>query len=263
MRRKYWQLLIFVLSVTVGQAVHGQASAGSFVVTGRAKTATKTVPLKKKRFYLFRGGREANATLIGRLKAADVLSRDCFYCRQKASPQFMEWLKAGDGNCDSAYCREITQDAITKVPEFQAAFQRGTKPFADKPDLARKWLMTNLEPGLRTGFYDARKSMIDGLLKDLPDERLPVQSSMTDNSPGPSATFSNIRLAKDVEKFTFANLVPFEYGDKSYVWICEIDVGKDKKTPVLDAPESSKVIRKCEVIVRDLPKCVAGACEQE
>ena len=260
MRRLCWQFLIVLLFLPGGRAIFAQAT-GSLVVNGRAKTATKTVVLKKKRFYLFRGDREANKTLIERLKAANVTSRDCFYCQLKASAEFMNWLKAGDGNCESVHCREITQEDITKVPEFQAAFQKGAKPFAKKPELARKWLVTNLEPGFRTGFYDARKAMLDGLLKDLPEERLPVQSAMTDNSASALANFSSIPLTAAVEKFVFANLIPIEIGEKSYVWICDVEIGKDKKTPILDAPDSSKVIKKCEVIVRDLPVCKAGTCD--
>ncbi|MBK8465853.1 MAG: hypothetical protein IPL32_08485 [Chloracidobacterium sp.] len=266
MLRLCWQFLIALLVLSGCPAVYAQTASkttGSLVINGRAKTTSKTVVLKKKRFYLFRGDREANRTLIENLKAANLPSRDCFYCQLKASAEFMQWLKAGDGNCESIHCREISQEDITNVPEFQIAFQKGTKPFAKKPELARKWLVTNLEPGFRTGLYDARKAMIDGLLKDLPAERLPVQSAMTDNSSSALANFSSIPLTAATEKFIFANLVPVEIGEKSYVWICEVDIGKDKKTPILDAPESSKIIKKCEVIVRDLPDCKAGTCDQK
>lgn len=266
MRRHCWQFLIVLLFTPGCQALWAQATSaasGSLVVSGRAKAAAKTVSLKKKRFYLFRGDREANKTLIERLKTANLTSRDCFYCQLKASSEFMQWLKAGDGNCESVHCREITQEDIAAVPEFQAAFQKGAKPFAKKPELARKWLVTNLEPGFRSGFYAARKAMIDTLLKDLPPDRLPVQSSMTDNTTSALANFSGVPLTAPVEKFVFANLVPIEVGEKSYVWVCEVDVGKDKKTPILDAPETSKVIKKCEVIVRDLPVCNAGTCDQK
>lgn len=262
MQRLCWHLL-FVLILLFGcEEIFAQAS-GSLILNGRAKVGTKTVVLKKKRFYLFRGDREANKTLVERLRSAKVTSRDCFYCQQKVSPEFMAWLKASDGGCESVYCREITQEDIERVPEFKTGFEKGVKPFAKKPELARKWLVTNLEPGLRTGFYDARKAMIDDLLKDLPAERLPVQSSMTDNSAASLANFSSIPLTPEVEKFIFANLVPVEIGERSYVWVCEVDVGKDKKTPILDAPETSKVIKKCEVIVRDLPVCNSGMCEQK
>lgn len=261
MRRLCWQFLILFVLVS-GCQVFAQTT-GSLVVNGRAKTASKTVVLKKKRFYLFRGDREANKTLIERLKAANPTSRDCFYCGLKASAEFMDWLKTGDGNCESVHCREITQEDIAKIPEFKVAFDKGTKPFAKKPALAREWLVTNLEPGFRSGFYNVRKTMIDDLLKDLPNDRLPVQSGMTDNSAAALANFSSIPLNAASEKFVFANLFPIEIAEKSYVWICDVEIGKDKKTPILDAPDASKVVKKCEVIVRDLPVCKAGTCEQK
>lgn len=260
------QLLILLILFSGCQASIAQSTPslkGSLVVNGRAKSATKTTILKRKRFYLFRGDREANKTLIDRLKATQVTSRDCFYCQLNASPEFMDWLKAGDSNCDSVYCREITEEDIQHVPEFQVAYQKGTKSFGKKPELARKWLVTNLESGFRTGLYDSRKSMIDGLLNDLPADRRPVQTGMTDNSAAALANFSGIPMTAAVEKFLFVNLVPIEIGEKSYVWVCEVDVGKDKKTPILDAPDASKVVKRCEVIVRDLPACKAGMCEQK
>ena len=260
MLRFCWQILVGLLLLHGYQAVYAQAvpsAGGSLIVSGRAKTATKTVILKKKRFYLFRGDREANKTLIERLKAANVTSRDCFYCQLHASTQFMDWLKVGDGNCESVHCREITSEDIAKVPEFQAAFQKGSKPFSKKPELAKKWLVTNLEPGFRSGFYDMRKAFVKDFQKDI------VQTAMTDNSTSALAYFSNIPSNRAVEKFVYTNLVPIEIGEKSYVWVCEVDVGKDKKTPILDAPESSKLVKKCEVIVRDLPVCKAGSCDQK
>jgi len=263
MRRLWWQLI--VVSFFCCSSAYGQAASASVVITGRAKTASKTVVLKKKRFYLLRGDREANRILIERLNAANPTSRECLYCKLNASSQFMDWLMVGDGTCESVHCREITQEDIAKVPEFQAAYQKGTKQFDKKPALAREWLVTNLEPGLRTGFYDARKAMIEDLMNDLPTDRRFMQTAMTDNSGAALAYFSNIPLsaAGAVDKFIFSNLVPIEIGEKSYVWICEIDVGKDKKTAILDAPDSSKVIKRCEVIVRDLPKCKAGTCQPQ
>jgi hypothetical protein len=268
MRRFCWQLFVVLLVFPGCQAVFAQAAsapAATLIINGRAKTAAKTVVLKKKRFYLFRGDRVANKTLIERLKAVTMTSRDCYYCGLHASTEFMQWLKAGDGSCESVHCREITPEDVTKVPEFQAAYQKGTKQFDKKPELAREWLVTNLEPGFRSGFYDARKAILDALLKDLSADRLPVESAMTDNSAAALANFSGIPLRSGgaPEKFVFSNLIPIEIGEKSYVWVCEVDVGKDKKTPILDAPESSKVVKKCEVIVRDLPACSAGACEQK
>ncbi len=258
MRRSCLQILIGLLALFCCNSFLAQAepaAAGSFIVSGRVKVGSKNISLKKKRFYLFRGGREANRSLIERLTSANVTSRDCFYCRLNASPEFMGWLMSGD--CESVHCREITTEDIAKVPEFQAAYRKGLQPFKKKPDLARRWLVTNLDPGFRSGFYDARKILLKDFQKDL------VQTAMTDNGSTALAYFLNIPLNSSVEKFVYTNIFPIEIGEKSYVWVCEVDVGKDKKTPILEAPETSKVIKRCEIIVRDLPVCSAGTCDQK
>ena len=168
----------------------------------------------------------------------------------------MNWLKAGD--CESVHCREITTEDIAKVPEFKAAYEKGLKSFKKKPDLARRWLVTNLDEGFRTGIYIDRKKEIRDLRKGV------VQTALTDNSNTALAYFSGISLEGETEKFVYTNLVPFELGDKSYVWVCEVDLGREaKKTPILDMPDSTKVVKKCEVIVRDLPACNAGTCDQK
>jgi hypothetical protein len=263
MRRLCRQILFILLLLFcchVAQAQIAQAAAGSLTILGRAKSGTTNIPLKKKRFYLLRGSREANRELIDKLKAANATSRNCFYCGLKASPEFMEWLKQGD--CESVHCREITQEDIAKVPEFQTAYKKGLTAFRDKPKFApifaRKWLVTNLEPGFRSGFYDSRKAFINDVLKG----RTPVQTAMTDSTATPRAYFSDVSLNGKVEKFVFSNLVPIEIGEKSYVWVCEAEIGKDKITPTLDI-DSSKLAKKCEVIVRDLPACKAGVCDQK
>ena len=251
-------LLLFCCQVTWAQT--DQAAVGTLTILGRAKSGTTNIPLKKKRFYLFRGSREANRNLIDKLKAADTTTPTCFYCGLKVSPELMDWLKQGE--CESVHCREITQEDIAKVPEFQTAYKKGLNAFKDKPKFApifaRKWVVTNLEPGLRSGLYDARKAFINDVLKG----QLPVQTTMTDSTANPRAYITNLALSGKVEKFVFTNLVPLEIGEKSYVWFCEAEIGKDKITPTLDT-DSSKLSKKCEVIVRDLPACKAGNCDQK
>jgi len=262
--RRICRQIIFILPLLfcchAAQAQTEKAAAGSLTILGRAKSGTTNIPLKRKRFYLFRGGREANRTLIDKLKAADVITRGCFYCGLKTSPEFLDWLKQGD--CESVHCREITQEDVAKVPEFQTAYKKGLYAFRDKPAFApvfaRKWLVTNLEPELRSGFYDARKAFINDVLMG----QTAVQTAMTDSTATPRAYFTNVLLNGKVEKFIFTNLVPIEIGEKSYVWVCEAEIGKDKITPALDT-DSSKLAKKCEVIVRDLPACKAGACDQK
>jgi hypothetical protein len=95
----------------------------------------------------------------------------------------------------------------------------------------------------------------------------PLQSSMTD-SVSVVAIFIdiplNIAAGKKTETFLVSNLVPVEIGDKSYVWACEAEIGAGKKAklPALPIAETSKLVKKCEVIVRVLPKCENGSCGQ-
>lgn len=235
-------------------------SNGTLVVNTRVKIGTSNIPLKRKRFYLFRGGFDANSKLIDRLKTAVVVSRNCYYCQAHASAEFMEWLK----DCETPHCREITAEDIAKVPEFQAAYQKGkaSSTFSKKPELAQKWLVTNLEQPFQSGFYDERQKEIKELLNGL---AAPVQSTMTGAS-GISAVFSSVPLqltgSSTTEKFLLSNLIPIEAGEKSFVWACEIELGSSKKTQILEAPDASKLVKKCEVIVRNLSECKAGSCTQ-
>ena len=229
MRRLCRQILITLLLLICCQAIYAQTSqtaTGSLTVLGRAKSGSGILPLRKIRFYLFRGGRDANKNLIDKFKAANTVSPDCFYCQQKASPELLAWLEKE--NCESIYCREITAEDIAAVPEFQTAYKKGLSKMKKKPDLARKWLVTYLEPGFRTGFYDARKVFVKQFEKDI------VQTAMTDNARDPKGYFTNVPLGTSVEKFVYTNLLPIEIGGKSYVWVCEAEIGKDKSTVVLD-----------------------------
>ena len=154
----------------------------------------------------------------------------------------------------------MTADDVKKVPEFQAAYQKGMTQFRNKPDIATKWLTTNLAPALRDGFYRQQKSQTETILGAIK----PLQSSMTD-SVSVRAIFIDIPVlpaaGKTAETFLISNIVPVEIGDKSYVWACEVDVSASKKTTLaLAVPEAGKTVKKCEVIVRDLAACNTGTC---
>lgn len=250
-------IAVLVLLIPAGTVAVAAQSAGSLEVSGRVKIGGKVEKLTRKRFYLFRGGLEANKTLVEKMKAARVTSRNCFYCSQKASPEFIEWLKAEE--CESPYCRAITPDDTKKVPEFLAAYDKGLKQFRNKPAVAQQWLTTNLSPNLRDGFYKQQKASLNTILGTVK----PVQSSMTD-SVSVKAIFIDIPLntgGKSTETFLISNVIPLEFGGKSYLWACEVEVGAAKKvTLALQVPEVGKAIKKCEVVVKDLPECTAGAC---
>ena len=250
-------ILALVLLIPAGTVPSTAQSGGSLEVSGRVKIGGKVEKITRKRFFLFRGGLDANKALVEKIKTSAVTSRDCFYCQQKASPAFIEWLKAGD--CESPYCRDISKEDAEKVPEFQAAYQKSLTQYKNKPDVAQKWLTTNLAPDLRDGYYRQRKTATDAILGGVK----PIQSSMTD-SVSVVAIFIDIAVkaeAGKTETFMVSNLVPIEIGGKGYLWACEIEIGAAKKIKLpLQVPDAGKTVKKCEVFVKDLPVCAAGVC---
>lgn len=245
-----------ILIFLVATGIDAQTT-GVLEVNGRVKIEGKQERLKRKRFYLFRGGLTANKDLVERIRTAEFTSRDCFYCRMNTSAEFRAWLKAED--CESPFCREITADDAARVPEFKAAMMKGSTQFARRPNLALDWLTTNLAPGLRDGFYLQRKTAIDRVLGAVK----PLLTGMTD-SVSVKAIFIDVPITppsgKTTETFLISNVAPVEIGSKSYVWACEVEIGPDKKA-VRSFPEPGKRADKCEVFVRDLPACDAGGCD--
>lgn len=229
---------------------------GSLEVGGRVMIGTKQEKLERKRFYLFRGGLTANKEMVDRLRAEVPVSRDCFYCRNKASDGFIAWLKAN--NCESPYCREITTEDIKKVKEFQTAYRKGQEQFR-RDNIARKWITTNLPVRLRDGFYREQKKTLARLLGDA----RPLKSVMTDRT-NVKAFFIDIPLdlgQKKTETFLVSNILPIEIGDKSYVWACEVEIGATAKATQLGLKVQAP--SKCEVFIRSLPVCNAGSCESK
>jgi hypothetical protein len=248
---------LVILIAALGAGHIKAQDLGSLEVTGRVKVGSKVEKIKRKRFFLFRGGLDANKALVDRMKAADVISRDCFYCQMKASPEYIAWLKAED--CESPFCREVTAEDAKTVPEFAAAYKKGLTQYRNKTDIAQRWITTNLAAPLRDGYYLQRKAAGDKILQGTK----PLQSSMTD-SVSVRAMFIDIPLTlsgKATETFLVSNVMPIEIGGKGYVWACEVEIGSSKKVLLpLQVPEPNKTVKKCEVIVRDLPVCTAGAC---
>lgn len=243
-------LVLLLLTPAVPMAVAAQP--GNLLEIKGRQVGNKGKELRRKRFYLFRGGLEANKALVDRIKSAPVVTRDCYFCTSKASQEYIAWLKAED--CESPYCRPISADDVKKVPEFSAAYQKGLKQFQNKQPIALQWLTVNLAQPLRDGFYLQQKRAIDTILSDVK----PVQSSMTD-SVGIQASFIDIALSpgaqKNTETFLISNLIPVEVAGKGYVWACEVEIGLNKKTSL---PLKLTGTKKCEVIVKDIPACASG-----
>ena len=257
------QLLITILLLLGSVPILAQAvtAFGSLEVSGRVKIDGKQEKLPRKRFYLFRGGLRDNKDLVERLKAAEITSRDCFYSQLQASPEFICWLKAE--NCESPYCRKIGMDDIQRVPEFQAAYKKGLSQFRGLSSIAQEWLTTNLPPNLVSGYFRERRSLTDTLLAGVK----PLQSTMTD-SVTVKAIFIDIPIKADAtgqkksETFLVSNILPIEFGGKSYVWTCEVEIGVGKTTNMrLLVPENNKPVKNCEVTVKDLQVCKTGNCD--
>ncbi len=256
------RIAIVLVAVLLWTAI-ASAQAGDAVleISGRVRIEKKVEKLIRKRFFLFRGGLEANKALVDKMKSASVTSRECFYCTKSASPEFLAWLKAED--CESPYCRAITADDAKKVPEFQTAYQKGLRQFRNKPDLSLQWLTTNLPSPFLSGLYDQRKAAFDSIV----GQTRAVQSSMTD-SVSVKAIFINVPVAPQSpatsEKFLATNVVPIEFNGKAYLWACEVELsGSKKSTLVLQVPDPGKTVRNCEVVVKELPKCTGGTCSAQ
>ncbi len=251
----------FILFCLLAPAFSSQElpPVGSVKIIGQTKITGEKVVLDRKRFYLMRGGLKDHDDLIKRLKATEITSRDCFYADLKASPEFICWLKKED--CESPYCREITMEDVRSVPEFLLAFQKSKRQYGGNDETARLWLRTNLPFDLREGFYRRQKTALGALIA----EAKPILSIMTDSRFG-TAYFIDIPLnldnadgtKKKTETFLISNLLPFELGETSHVWACEVEIGREKQATLnlLDP-------RRCVMFSRDLTVCETKGCDEK
>jgi hypothetical protein len=218
------------------------------------KTGDATRDLSRKRFFLIKGSLEENKTLIEKMKQADLLSRECYYRKLGDSEALIKWLK--DNDCESVYCREIDEKYLTggeAVPEFQAAYTQGLRDFKT-PELARRWLVTNLAPELRAGFYNQKQGVINALVAQAEStSTTKVMSVMTDRKGTAYLT--------DIEPgtYTISNLVGSETEKTSILWACEkevkaVDLALAMKRPFTLSNEKDPKV-KCEVVERPLPVC--------
>ena len=253
--------LILILSGSFLNVAQDPPPTGTLEVSGRVRIDGKQEKLTHKRFYLLRGGLEENKSLLDRIRNAEITSRDCYYSRVGASPPFICWLQAE--NCDSPYCRTIEMSDIESVPEFKAAFQKGLTQFGRKPDIARMWLTTNLAPAISGGYRREQRSLLAKLLAGIK----PVQSSMTDGIEAKSIFIDipvNSAAEGQSEKFTVSNIWPIEFGGKSYVWSCEVNISPEKPASLrLQVPENNEPVKNCEVVLKDLATCNSGECGQK
>ncbi|HSP64207.1 MAG TPA: hypothetical protein VLQ90_14555 [Pyrinomonadaceae bacterium] len=218
------------------------------------KTADATKDLPRKRFFLIKGSLEENKGLIEKMKQASTPSRECYYRSLGASESLIKWLK--DNDCESVYCREIEEKYVAgseAVPEFQAAYSQRLRDFKT-PELARRWLTSNLSPELRAGFYNQKQGVINALLKQAEStSNTKVMSVMTDRKGTAYLT--------DIEPgtYTISNLVGSETEKTSILWACEkevkaVDLAVAMKRPFTLSNEKDPKV-KCEIVERPLPVC--------
>src|SRR5689334_12394535 len=116
--------LLAALPLAIGHSLNQSQQAGVLRLRVRVK-ANDSAPLRglpRKRFFLVRGSLEQNRALVDAIERQPLVTRDCYYQKNGASPALISWLKEAD--CESVYCREIDQDFVTgpkAVPEFATA----------------------------------------------------------------------------------------------------------------------------------------------
>jgi hypothetical protein len=235
---------------------HTQAppAAGVVRLKVRYKSADGTKDLPRKRFFLIPGSFDQNRSLIERIKATGVSSRECYYRSHGASSALIKWLK--DHDCESVYCREIEDKYLSgaeAVPEFQKAFEQALAELKNR-DVARRWLTNYLTRELRSGFYDAKQKTVQELVATAEAAtKTPLISIMSDRKG--TAYLTNIEPGN----YTISNLVASETDKTSILWICErevkpTDLGVAMKRPMILSNEKDSKI-KCEIIERPLPAC--------
>lgn len=231
-----------------------QAARGVIRLKVKYKSGDATKELPRKRFFLIKGSLEENKGLIDKIKQASPQSRDCYYRSLGASDALIKWLK--DNDCESVYCRGIEARYVTgseAVPEFLAAYNQGLRDLKT-PELARRWLTTNLSPELRAGFYNQKQGVINALVAQAEStSKTKVMSVMTDRKGTAYLT--------DIEPgiYTISNLVGSETEKTSILWVCEkevkaVDLAVAMKRPFTLSNEKDPKV-KCEIVERPLPVC--------
>lgn len=258
-RATRWLLVLIAvlvaLPLTAGRSQDAPArQTGVLRLRARVKL-TDSAPLRglaRKRFFLIHGSLEQNRALVEAIERQPLVTRDCYYTKNGASPALINWLKEGD--CESVYCREVEQDFVSgpkAVPEFATAFAAGEKEFGSG-STALKWLAMNVPPNLRDGFYRDRKNVLEALLKQAQTTSgAPVQSVLTDRNG--TAFFTDLGPGT----YVLSSLVPAELGQNLAIWNCEVQIKSDdlaSEKPYLISNRKEKLV-KCVAVEKPTPPC--------
>jgi hypothetical protein len=216
MKLIFFALLLMVMVVVVHsqEPVTRQTGVLRLRVQVKIGEAPSTGALHHKRFFLIPGTLEQNRALIEAIEHQSLTSRDCYYQKLGASPELINWLKAG--NCESVYCRRVEMGFVTgqkAVPEFAKAYAASQKEYGND-ETALRWLTTNVPPDIRDGFYRDRQRVLQELLKQASS----VQSVMTDVNG--TAYFTDLGLGP----YVLSNLIPTEVGQKLVMWNCQVQI---------------------------------------
>ena len=216
-------LCLFTLALAQTSSVPAGAR-GVIRLRVKVKPVSPATGLSRKRFFLIKGSLAEHETLIDNMKRQPVTSRECYYRSIGASEALIAWLKEHD--CESVYCREVDEQEVAAVPEFQRALAAGEKEFGSR-ELARKWLTTNLSDQIREGFYKQRQQDLRSLIEGSKAE---VVSVMTDLKG--SAYFTDIEPGT----YVISNIIRTEGSDAASLWNCEVKVQAGDISMVMDRP---------------------------
>jgi hypothetical protein len=250
MRLAFLRLLLMVTVVLAQLPTTQQTGVLRLRVRVKADDAAPLRGLARKRFFLIPGTLEQNHAFITAIEHQPLTTRDCYYQQHKASAELITWLK--DGDCESVYCRSIENEFVSgpkAVPEFASAFAAGQKEFRND-ETARRWLTTNLPPDVRDGFYRARKSALDSLLKQAGPG---VYSVMTDRNG--TAYFTDLGPGT----YVLSNLLPTELGETWVTWSCEVQVKPGDLATEKPYLVSNRKEKNVKCVGVEKPKPVCGA----